>query len=515
MRGANSGNLPAGHLPTGHLPMGHWFETVLDELRTLPVFEGLGESILEWVAAHAEPLDLAPGDLLFEAGDPAEAMNILLEGELQFHFEISGQLVPIAIQERGEVGGLLPYSRMTEYTGRAVTLEPTRCLRIHKDHFPDMLHRSPELGQRLVAIMSDRVRRATRAEQQREKMMALGKLSAGLAHELNNPAAAVRSTVDELQQRLERLPEWVARMMEHGLTPDQVRRAGVLQKPRGEPLPLSSLERGEREDEVGDWLEEHGIEDGWRLAETLVEEGLGVACLEQLSSELPAEALPDVLVWMEGGLAARRLLEDVSAATGRISELVAAIKQYSHMDRAPDKQLTDVPAGLEATLTMLGHKLKRNGIEVRRTYAPDLPRIPAFPGELNQVWTNLIDNAIDAMLQPSRDEHGRPEAPTPKLVASRLDISADVRSDCVRVCIVDNGPGVPEDIQSRIFEPFFTTKAVGAGTGLGLDIVRRIVHDQHGGSVEIDSAPGRTAFSVWLPLAATDAGATQAPEEGA
>jgi signal transduction histidine kinase len=366
-------------------------------------------------------------------------------------------------------------------------VEPLRMVVVHKGDFPAMLDTSEELGRRLVALMSDRVREATRSEQQREKMTALGKLSAGLAHELNNPAAAIRRSVADLQERMATLPELVARMSEHRLTPAQIRRASQVQEDVVEKkenlLALSPIERGEREDDLADRMEALGLEDGWRLAEALVDAGFTPACLDDIAEDVAPEAVPDVLRWVEGGIAAERLLAEIASAAGRISELIASVKTYSHMDQATVQQVTDVTVGLDSTLTMLGHKFKKKDVRLVRSVPDDLPRVPAYPGELNQVWTNLLDNALDAV------ESG-----------GTIEVRAEVKGAYLCVSVIDDGPGIPDEIQSRIYEPFFTTKGVGEGSGLGLDMVQRIVTQQHDGTLDLESAPGRTVFTVCLPL---------------
>jgi signal transduction histidine kinase len=244
------------------------------------------------------------------------------------------------------------------------------------------------------------------------------------------------------------------------------------------------IERGAREDAMADWLEERSVPEANVRAETLVDAGLTPEDVRQATEELPDHALPAALAWVEGGLAADRLLNEIDIATGRISDLVAAVKEYSYMDRAPDRQPVDVRAGIDTTLTILDHKLRRKDIRVERHWSDGVPEVSGYPGELNQVWTNLIDNAIDAM-----DDGG-----TLRIEIERAGSHVDVR-------VIDDGHGIPNDIQARIFDPFFTTKDVGLGTGLGLDIVRRIIEGKHGGSISVDSIPGRTVFTVHLATA--------------
>ncbi len=456
----------------------------IEDLQENPIFEGLSDHQLGWLVQHAQCVELERGESLWIPDTPADAMFVVLAGALQMYFDIGGQTLKVDASMRNGVIGLLPYSRMTEFKGKTFAAESTQVLRIGKEHFPAMLQNIPELGYRLVALLSDRVRAGTRAADQREKMMALGKLSAGLAHELNNPAAAVQRATDDLQQRLRHSNDLVVRMAEHQLTPEQMR-AIVKLRERGSPKDaagLSALERGDREDDLGDWLDEQGIDDAWMLAEAFVAAGLELDSVRQACVDLPEAAAPDVLAWIGSGLAARQLLSQVATASSRISKLVGSIKSYSHMDQTPDMEPTDLHEGLDSTVTMMTHKLKNKNIDLVRRYDEELPRVPAQVSNLNQVWTNLIDNAIDA------------SEPGGKL---QLSTEHDACSAFIRV--TDNGGGIAPENQARIFDTFFTTKPVGEGTGLGLDIALHIVQ-QHDGEITLDSQPGRTEFTVRLPL---------------
>jgi signal transduction histidine kinase len=455
-----------------------------EELRRSPVFADAPDDQLRWLCQAGRALQLDPRETLAEQGAVAREMFVMLSGALQLVVHTGGTPVPVDVFRTGAVSGVLPYSRMQMFGGELVALEPSRVFALDRDYFPELLQRMPGVGPRLVAIMSDRVRDQARDQQQREKMLALGKLSAGLAHELNNPAAAARRAAAALRDRIGRMPGLALRVVQREVRFQELADAEAARQAAGrqEDRALSTLARAAREDRVAAWLEAHRVPDAHLLAPTLSENGLTPDRLEQIAASVRPEALPDVLAWIENSAAAHRLLDEILASTARISELVGSIKTYSHMDRAPHPQPTEIPPGLESTLVMLGGRLRAKNIRVEREFAPDLPPVLGMPGELNQVWTNLIDNALHALPPGGRLR-----------LAARPDLGG------VLVEVEDNGPGIPPEILGRIFEPFFTTKPVGEGTGLGLDIVHRIVTKQHRGSIRVASEPGKTVFSVWLP----------------
>ena len=468
-----------------------------EHLRALTIFEDLPDEVLRWYLDHARVEHFKENDRLFRENQPATHLLVMLEGSFQLTLRLDGTLMPVSVYGPGTVAGILPYSRMETYPGEAVALAPARVLLLPKECFAELEQISQPLTQRFVAVMTNRVRESARAQQQREKMMALGKLSAGLAHELNNPAAAIRRTAAELERRVAALPDQVEQLGRHQLNAHQMRAICTLMK---EGLGtsggrLSPLEKSEREDQLADWLEAHGLDDGYAYTEQMVGAGIDPDALESLGSQVPAAALPDVVRWFDLALATARLVAEIQSAATRISGLVGSVKNYTHMDRATDAEPTDVREGLANTLVMLNHKLKDKQIRVETDYAADLPTIRAHPGELNQVWTNLIDNAVDAM-----DAGGT------------LRLSARPEGDFLRVTVADTGPGIAPELQSRIFEPFFTTKGVGEGTGLGLDVVRRIL-SSHRADVKVESQPGRTAFLLCFPLHTTPAapGAADSP----
>jgi len=461
----------------------------VEALRRVHVFADLPDEQLQWFADNAIEHRFSVGDVVFRKGDKPDWMVVYLEGEVHAYWdETDHDIVYIgrAGEHASEVSGMLPFSRMKEFTvtGRAVT--DVRLLRFPVQLFPEMMQRMPKLVERLVGIMSDRVREATTLDQQQDKLMALGKLSAGLAHELNNPAAGATRAANDLIETLKELRSADMRLCSHDLTATQQASIDAFERKAidhtATAKQLNSLDQSDREDEVSEWLETHGIAEPWKLSGNLVEAGMDSAALEQLLGEIPSTATGDVLARVNCQLAAAKLAAEIKTATARISELVGAIKEYSYMDQASVQEL-DVHKGLDNTLLILKYKLKKKDIKVTRDYAESLPLIKAYGSELNQVWTNLIVNAVDAMSQGGTLKVRTKREPT--------DIMVEIR---------DNGAGIPASARSRIFEPFFTTKPVGEGTGLGLDTVARIVR-KHRGNVRFESKPGDTCFQVRLPIA--------------
>jgi signal transduction histidine kinase len=454
------------------------------ELRNIPILSDLPDDSLHWLADHAQEFTFQPGEVMVKEGDAADAMIIYLEGESDGRRESLGPDAPVYTARAGMVTGMLPFSRMTNYTITSRAVTPTRVARISKEYFPEMLNKLPELGPKLVGILSDRVREATKQDLAREKLTSLGKLSAGLAHELNNPAAAASRAASSLRAVFEKRELASMEIDIENLSPDARAMLRVIEsKARGvEPQVRSKspLELSDLQQELQNWLEEHEVADAWDIAAILADADVQVAKLNHLAEKFTPAVMGAAIRRFSATLEISRLIADIEHSTCRISELVKAIKEYSFMDQAP-RQEVDVAKGIESTLVMLTHKLK-HGITVIRDYDPSLPRIPSYGSELNQVWTNLIDNAADAM-------KGKGE----------LKIRTMHEGDDVMVEIVDNGEGIPAEIQTRIFDPFFTTKPMGEGTGLGLDTVYRIVR-KHRGNVTFASRPGYTCFRVRLPI---------------
>jgi signal transduction histidine kinase len=452
------------------------------ELLAVPVFADLPDNQIAWFLSHAEEIVLKPEDTYLHQGAPADAMFVILEGQLQARGELGGEVFSF-MAKRGDVTGVLPFSRMKTFplTGRAVT--NGRVLRFPASLFPELVQKMPELASRLVGLMSDRIRETTRREQQRDRLAALGKLSAGLAHELNNPASAARRASSQLRKTIKQIKEASHQLGAQELTASQKAEidkleASLIQRdgPPPDTLTISTLE-----DQLDTVLRSHGQNDLWQLAGDLARKGARPEVLESLFSLLDATTARAALVRIAAALEIASLLDEIESSTARISDLVGAIKEYTYMDQSP-VQNVDISKSVETTLTILNHKLK-HGIAVHREYHPAPFLVNSFGSELNQVWTNIIDNAIDAM-------DGKGEL--------RIRTSRD--ADCVVVEISDNGPGIAADVLPHIFEPFFTTKGVGQGTGLGLDTVQRIVK-KHQGDINVNSKPGQTIFQVFLPLA--------------
>jgi signal transduction histidine kinase len=476
----------------------------LAPLRRIPLLAGLDDIELGRLAAVAETVELAPGTILLREGEAGDALFVVLTGELAVSKRSGNADIPLAVVGPGEVQGELAVleGRPRSATVRAVG--PATLLRLRRDALLDVLGRQPELALALLRTIAGRLRATESLLREREKLAALGTLAAGLAHELNNPAAAIRSTVARLTTLA---GEWDRAAVALGaLGPDDLDPDGVarevaaalrdeLDRRAAAPPILDPVGGVDREDAMVALLDRLGIARPAEPAATLVAFGWDGNQLDDLLAPFESdEARHVVLAWLAAGALGRQLLAEIGAAGERIGEIVASVREYSYLDRAPVGEV-DVIAGIESTLVMLRPRLKA-GIEVRRTYPAGRPRIEAFGGELNQVWTNLIVNAADAMrgrgvleITVRRD---------PQAQAQRPPGSGPAVAPGVSVEVCDSGSGIPEDVRARIFEPFFTTKDVGAGSGLGLHIVQSIV-DRHAGRIEVASAPGRTCFTVTLP----------------
>ena len=452
------------------------------ELLRIPVFADVPDDQLEWFLSQCQEEFLKPGDTYVQQGDPAENMFVVLEGEFQARGELNGETIAFPIKA-GDVTGVLPFSRMKRVpiSGRAIS--NGRLLRFPSAKFPQLVQRMPEVTTRLVGLMSDRIRETTRFEQQRDRLASLGKLSAGLAHELNNPASAAKRAASQLRQILKKIKDASHELGRRELTAPQRAEIENLENSftQREGPPPDTLTASDMEEQIDSLLRSHGQTDLWQLSADLARRGITPAALESLFANLEAATARAALIRIAASVEIANLLNEIESSTSRISDLVLAIKEYTYMDQSPIQNV-DVIKSLENTLTILNHKLK-HGVTVKRDYQKVPFLVNSFGSELSQVWTNLIDNAVDAM-------GGNGE----------LRVRTYRDDSCVVVEIGDNGPGIPAEVEAHMFEPFFTTKAVGQGTGLGLDTVQRIVK-KHRGNIQVDSQPGDTRFQVWLPLA--------------
>jgi len=453
------------------------------ELAEIPLFVDDPDA-LEWLAAHFDTICLEQDECFLREGDPATHFFVVLEGEIHFRGgnDVYGQTY---IRRAGQPTGVLPFSRMKVYRGRGIAARPTRFARMEAVHLRELVYRAPCLAQKLVEEMTDRTRETTKIGERRNKMLALGKLSAGLAHELNNPASALVSSSSRLREVLvERRRAAIA--MRGELLSKQAQDLVTALSDRIQECHDhdDAMEVADRAQDIADWLSDEGIDVPPEIPDGLASAGLSVADLAPIRPHMSVENVARGLVLLVCDYQVLCLSREIEEASRRVSDLVQAVKSYSYMDQTPLTQVR-IEDGIKVTLRMFQHQLK-HGVEVVKNFAPDLPAIDANGSELNQIWTNLIDNAIDAMC-------GLPGG------VKRLEIRTAREPGHVMVEITDNGPGIPEDVRAHIFDPFFTTKPVGEGTGLGLDIVHRIV-TKHKGAIQVESRPGRTAFQVRLPI---------------
>lgn len=448
--------------------------------------ESIPEEQIDWFISNSELVKMNVGDFLFRRTWKADYLYIILSGRFRVFFETEQGERNMNDLTHHSVTGVLPYSRMKEATGSAEAKEETYILRLHRDKFDEMISNHHDLTSSFVHMMTSRVREFTTQRQQNEKMMSLGKLSAGLAHELNNPSAAILRSAHELQRNLKKSPDSIRHVIALNFTDEEVDTMVKMMEDKlnQPPFEMKLVEKNACEDELIDWMEDHGIDEAFDYASNFMEAGYKVEDFESMFELLGEEKTAVMLKWINGMVYTEKLVDEIDSASKRISELVGSIKSYSHMDRSQDRQKADVHSGIKNTLTMLNHKIKKAGKELILDFDEDLPQAMIFVSELNQVWTNLIDNALDAIENVDK---------------GALKISTSRDGEFIKILIEDNGPGIPDDIKNKIFDPFFTTKEVGKGTGMGLEIARRIVL-QHNGQLKVSSKPGSTVFEVCLPL---------------
>jgi signal transduction histidine kinase len=454
-------------------------------LRKIELFSALPEDDLWQLCGLIETIKIPSGMILFEEDDPGERAFVIKEGELEVIKHGPGGEMLLAVRGPGEVIGEMA---LLEENPRMATVRASKSstlFAIEKEQIDNLIATSPTAAQALFKTILTRWRSTQSKLRQSEKMAQLGTMTAGVAHELNNPAAAVKRAADQLEETLTQyLQAQAALDVDQFDAEGRERYLALLEQARERginPPQIDSLVRSDRQDDVEDWLDEAGIEDAWQYAPAVVDMDLQVVDLEGFGGQIGLDNLSRALDVLCSWFMVNKLIRSVGIGAGRISEIVKALKSYAYLDQAP-VQSVDVHHGLEDTILILGNKLK-SGITLKREYDPDLPIIQAYGSELNQVWTNLIDNAIDAV-----GEDGV------------ITLRTHARENWVIVEVEDNGEGIPEEIQTRVFDPFFTTKPPGVGTGLGLDISYNIVVQKHKGSIKLTSKPGKTVFEVWLPV---------------
>jgi signal transduction histidine kinase len=462
-----------------------------DELRTLFLFEKLSDEQLAWIAEHSCTLRARAGTYVLREGEPAEKFFVLLTGTIALSRKVGQDDVETTRTEQRGVymGATQAYLRddgvPRNYQASMRALDDSDFLVIEAEDFGWMMREWFPMAIHMLEGLTLGMRSSQAAISERQRLAALGALSAGLMHELNNPAAAASRATGALRQRVAGMRHKLGMLAAGKVPPGQLDalvelQEEVIEKSAKAPT-LTAMQAADLEDELGDWMEGRNITGSWDLAPVFAQAGLDVTCLEGIEQKVDTGLLDQAVHWLGYALETEQLMSDIEDATSRVSNLVSAAKQYSQMDRAAH-QWIDVHAGLDSTLVMLNHKIGQ-GVKIVKDYDRTLPQIPAHPAELNQVWTNLIDNAVQAM-------NG----------AGTLTVRTYREDDHLVVSVGDTGPGVPEELRKRVFEPFFTTKPVGEGTGLGLDISYRIVVNGHGGDITLSSEPGDTQFRVRLPL---------------
>lgn len=456
-------------------------------LHSIEALKDVPDNQLQWLIDNSERHTYQPGDAIYAPGEPQTGTHILITGRIRLCQMQNNEKRELLIIEPKSISGYLPFSRGYTSSVLGEVLEETEIMTFPIGKIQELIRHNFELTQALVQIMTNRVRDYTTFLRQSEKMMALGKLSAGLAHELNNPAAAVVRGALTLKKHLQLQPESFKKVMAIRMEPadvDVVRNKmfEILEQHKTQPA-LTLMQRSEKEDELNEWLENNNVENATELAENLTEFGFTITDLDDFKQRISSDISP-VFNWINDNLVIEKIVSDIEEASRRIGTLVSSVKMFTHMDQGYDKQLTDIHDGIRNTLTILQYKLRKANIEVIQDFDTSLPPIRALIGELNQVWTNIIDNAIDAMEVNKK---------------GKLEIKTERDRDCIKVIIIDNGPGIPEDILTKIYDPFFTTKEPGKGTGLGLDIVSQIVR-QHKGYLKAESKAGETRFVISLPV---------------
>jgi len=462
----------------------------IEDLRKVVALQNLPYEHLKWILDRSDYFEYNDGDTLLTTGMPIDHMYCFIEGKMSFYMNVDGQLVYYHSIENnaltGGITGVLPYSRLKSSPGNAYATGKVRGIKLHKKYFQELEQLNPDFIQHLIAYMTERARVFATAKMQQEKVSALGKLAAGVAHEMNNPAAAISRISEELDKRLKRNFKLTKELIKYNISPDLIDNIQEMAVNKGNhsstKAKVTPLQRIQKEDELNDWLNEKGIKSCNEMAETLAEASISPDDLEKIIHNVPNEALHNILEWLENLLSSELILKDLDNASDRITMLVGAIKSHVRMDRSGDLQRTNVHEDLENSLILLGYKINDKNIQLKKNFCGDMTEVDAYIGELNQVWTNIIDNAIYAV--PQNGE---------------IVIETECDKNNITVKISDNGTGIPKEILSRIFDPFFTTKKVGEGTGIGLDIARNVIN-RHKGEIKAYSVPGKTEFIISIPV---------------
>jgi signal transduction histidine kinase len=455
---------------------------LIQTVRETPLFAKLKDDQLDCIQC-GEVIEVPTGTILVQENAPAEFFFVNLGGEIRIYRRYDQQEVLLAVNKPGMFMGEIPLLLDSPWAAMVRAAKPTRLFRLNEENFWHLLSTCHSVAKDILKTAANRLRNLEGFSHQRQKLVSLGTMAAGLAHELNNPAAAARRAAAQLQETVGSVQNLICRLGKVLKADDWERLLEAEQEATrraNQAAPLDSLTRSDREEALASWLDQQGIPEAWRLVSSFVTAGLDADWLSALTKQLAPESHAAALNWLDARLNLHLLLKLVDQSAGRVADLVKAIKSYTHMDQSPMQEM-DVHEGIDSTLTMLGYKLKN--VQVVRAFDRSVPRIMAYGGELNQVWTNLIDNAIDAVQG-----------------SGKICVGTFLEDNQLVVEIVDDGKGIPPEVQPRLFEPFFTTKSVGSGTGLGLLISHRIVANRHGGEIEFESKPGETRFKVRLPL---------------